>query len=90
MFIPIFLRILCSIYQLIMSSLTEKHASDGEEKKTFKLKDVNCLEPLNKMNTLVTTIDTFHSPNVRLHSIKVREIYHNFENRQIDDELYST
>ena len=75
MFIPIFLRILCSIYQLIMSSLTEKYGSQSEEeegKKTFKLKDANCIDSFNKINTLVTTIDTFHSENVKLHSIKVR------------------
>ena len=38
----------------------------------IKLKDTNALTYINKLDTVITTIDTFISPKIRLHSIKLK------------------
>ena len=48
------------------------------------MKDKNCIKYLDKMNTIVTTIDSFRSKSSRLHGIKVKEIVHNFQTKSIE------
>jgi hypothetical protein len=57
----------------------------------IKIRDYNILPELAQIDTIVTTIDTFRDESAfTLHSVKVRELSHNFMTNSIDNELYST
>ena len=85
-FIPILLRLIYLSYLLIMVSLTEKYVAEKpegehyeeENNKMVTFKDIDSVPVLHKLDTLVTTIDTFLNRNVKLKSIKVKDIFHNF------------
>ena len=79
------------------SSLMESTSSKMEElldnKKIIfpmKIKDHNLLPELSKIDTIVTTIDTFRDSSAfTLHSIRFKEISHNFITNSLDNEAYS-
>jgi len=54
------------------------------------IKDYNLLPELSKIDTIITTIDTFRDNSAfTLHSIRVKEINHNFMTSSIDVESIS-
>jgi hypothetical protein len=54
------------------------------------IKDYNLLPELSKTDTIITTIDTFRDNSAyTLHSIRVKEINHNFMTSSIDSESMS-
>ena len=55
------------------------------------IKDYNLLPELNKIDTIVATIDTFRDCSAfTLHSIRVKEVNHNFLTNSLDNEAIST
>jgi hypothetical protein len=79
------------------NSLLESSSSKIEElldnkKIIFPLtiKDYNLLPELAKVDTIVTTIDTFRDHSAfTLHSIRFKEVNHNFLTNSLDNEAYS-
>lgn len=79
------------------NSLAESNSSKADELLDHRkiiypvtIKDYNLMAELSKVDTIVTTIDTFRDHSAfTLHSIKFKEINHNFMTNSLDNEIYS-
>lgn len=78
------------------SSIAEESKDEGEELLDNKkivfpvnISDYNLIPELNTIDTIVTSIDTFRDEAAfTLHSIKVKEITHNFMTQSLENEAY--